>query len=59
MGRLVDLFAIALLLGAAIAFSLGVRSLDREEDRFALYWLLVGALSLKASIDLVRPRRAR
>jgi hypothetical protein len=59
MGRLIDLFAVALLLGAALSFSLGVRSLDREEDRYALYWLVVGALSLKASIDLVRPRRAR
>jgi len=59
MGRLLDLLAVALLLGAALAFSLGVRSLDREEDRFALYWLLVGALSLKGSIDLIRPRRAR
>jgi hypothetical protein len=59
MGRLVDLFAVVLLLAAALAFSLGVRSLDREEDRFAIYWLMVGALSLKSSIDLVRPRRVR
>jgi hypothetical protein len=59
MGRMVDLLAVVLLLGAALAFALGVRSLDREEDRFALYWLLVGALSLKGSIDLIRPRRAR
>jgi hypothetical protein len=59
MGRWLDLLVVVLLLGAALAFSLGVRSLEREEDRFALYWLLVGALSLKGSIDLIRPRRAR
>jgi hypothetical protein len=59
MGRWLDLLAVVLLAGAALAFSLGVRSLDREEDRFALYWLVVGGLSLKASVELIRPRRAR
>jgi hypothetical protein len=59
MGRLLDLLAVALLLSAALAFSLGVRALDREEDRYALYWLLVGALALKGSTDLIRPRGAR
>ena len=59
MGRALDWLAVALLVAAAIAVALGVRALDREEDRYALYWLAVGALSLKASTDLVRPRRAR
>jgi hypothetical protein len=59
MGRAVDVLALALLLGAAFAFSLGIRALDREEDRYALYWLAVGALALKSSTDLFRPRRAR
>ena len=59
MGRALDWLAVALLLAAAIAFSLGVRALDREEDRYALYWLAVGALSLKSGADLLKPRSAR
>jgi len=59
MGRALDWLAVALLLAAAIAFALGVRALDREEDRYALYWLAVGAMALKSSTDLVRPRKAR
>ena len=59
MGRALDWLAVALLLCAALAFALGVRALEREEDRYAVYWLAVGAMSLKSSTDLVRPRRAR
>jgi hypothetical protein len=59
MGRALDWLAVALLLAAAIAFSLGVRALDREEDRYAVYWLAVGAMSLKGSTDLLKPRSAR
>jgi hypothetical protein len=59
MGRAIDVLAVALMLAAAIAFLLGVRALDREEDRYALYWLAVGAMALKSSTDLFRPRRAR
>ncbi len=59
MSRVLDLLAVALLLCAALAFTLGVRALEREEDRHALYWLAVGALTLKSSTDLLRPGRAR
>ncbi len=59
MGRAIDILAVALMLAAALAFLLGVRALDREEDRYALYWLAVGAMALKSSTDLFRPRRAR
>jgi hypothetical protein len=59
MGRAIDVLAVALMLAAALAFLLGVRALDREEDRYALYWLAVGAMALKSSTDLFRPRRAR
>jgi hypothetical protein len=59
MGRAIDVLAVALMLAAAFAFLLGVRALDREEDRYALYWLAVGAMALKSSTDLFRPRRAR
>jgi hypothetical protein len=59
MGRAIDVLALALLLGAALAFTLGVRALDHEQDRYALYWLAVGALALKSSTELFRPRSAR
>ena len=59
MGRAIDVLAVVLMLAAAFAFILGVRALDREEDRYALYWLAVGAMSLKSSTDLFRPRKAR
>jgi len=57
MGRMLDWLAAGLLLCAAGSFALGVLALDREEDRRAFYWLLVGALSLRSSIDLLRPRK--
>ncbi|HKQ71314.1 MAG TPA: hypothetical protein VJT73_18350 [Polyangiaceae bacterium] len=59
MGRALDFLMVVLLLGAALAFALGVRALEREEDRFAIYWLAVGGLMLKTSTDLIRPGRAR
>jgi hypothetical protein len=59
MSRALDVLAVALLCSAAFAFALGIRALDREEDRYALYWLAVGALSLKSATDLLRPRRVR
>jgi hypothetical protein len=59
MGRAIDVLAVALMLAAALAFVLGVRALDHEEDRYALYWLAVGAMALKSSTDLFRPRRTR
>jgi hypothetical protein len=59
MGRMLDLLAVTLLLSGALAFMLGMRSLTQEQDRFALYWLCVGALALRAATDLLRPRGAR
>jgi uncharacterized membrane-anchored protein len=59
MSRALDWLAVALLLAAALAVALGVRALEREEDRFALYWLVIGALSLKGATVLLRPKRAR
>ena len=58
MSRVLDWLAAGLLLFAAASFALGIWALDREQDRRALYWLVVGAVSLKSSVDLLRPRRA-
>jgi hypothetical protein len=51
-------FAASLVVAAAVGFSLGMWAVGRQEDRLAIYWLAVGALCLKASTDLVRPRSA-
>jgi hypothetical protein len=33
-------------------------AVGQQQDRFAIYWLAVGALCLKSSTDLIRPRSA-
>jgi hypothetical protein len=53
---LIDFAATGLLLSAAAAFAAGVRSLGEQRDLAALYWLVVGALLLKAATEVVRPR---
>jgi hypothetical protein len=59
MGRALDALAVGLLLTAAVIFAIGVRALDHEEDRYALYWFSVGAVTLKCGADLIRSGRAR
>jgi hypothetical protein len=53
--HLVDLLAIALLVAAATAFFLGQGALSRAEDLVALYWLVVGVVSLRAATQIARP----
>lgn len=59
MTRAVDVLSILLLVSAAVCFSIGVYSLGSQEDLQALYWLVVGALLLKSSTDMLRPRGRR
>lgn len=54
--KAVDALSIALMVFAAIAFSLGVHSLSSRQDLAALYWLAVGGLLLRASTDILRPK---
>ena len=56
MGRAVDIVSILLLVGAGVAFAFGVLALGAERDVQALYWLVVGALLLRSSVDALRPR---
>lgn len=57
MGRVVDALSVVLLASAAVAFVLGVNALDQQKDLNSLYWLAVGGMVLKASIDVLRPHR--
>jgi hypothetical protein len=56
MGKVIDVLSLVLLIGAAVAFGIGVHHLGGSRDLAALYWFAGGALSLKASVDLLRPK---
>jgi hypothetical protein len=58
MGQMLDWLAAGLLFGAAGSFAFGIHVLAGEEDALALYLFAIGALSLKSSIDLLRPRKS-
>jgi hypothetical protein len=54
-----DIVAIAMVLGAAIAFVLGGAALARTEDLLAGYWMLVGFVSLRAAVQLAKSGSGR
>ncbi|MGB7217020.1 MAG: hypothetical protein WBE98_18540 [Gammaproteobacteria bacterium] len=56
MQRVLDALGIALLVGAVSAFGAGIYALGDRKDLGALYWLVVGALTLKSATELLRPR---
>jgi hypothetical protein len=58
VARLVDALSILLLVAACAVFLHGFKALADREDLRALYDGLVGALALKAAVDLLRPRTA-
>ena len=53
--QLVDLLAIVLVAIAGTAFVIGEGALARAEDLTALYWLVVGLVSLRAAVQIARP----
>lgn len=57
MNRLVDVLAVVLLLLAAFVMVLGVLALADGKDLTAVYWAAVGAVLLKASVEVLRPQR--
>lgn len=56
MARALDVFAVVLLLAAVVAFAFGILWLGDHQDFRAVYLLVVGGLSLRASTELLRPR---
>jgi hypothetical protein len=56
MQRLLDTLSIALLVAAIVAFAAGFYALGERRDLGALYWLVVGALTLRSATELLRPR---
>jgi hypothetical protein len=58
-GRVANVINVILFVLAAVAFGLGIWALGDRKDLLAIYWLVVGGLSLKAATDMLRPRSAR
>jgi hypothetical protein len=56
VARVIDVVSVLLLAAAAGAFVLGVSALAGRRDLDALYWLVVGALMLRAATDMLRPK---
>lgn len=54
--KVADIASIVLLLLALSAFALGLLALGEQNDLTALYWLVVGALALRAATQVLRPR---
>jgi hypothetical protein len=52
---LVDVLALALIVGAGAAFLAGEAALARAQDLQAIYWLAVGIVSLRAAVQIARP----
>jgi len=56
MVRIADVLSVLLLFGAVAAFAAGLFALAERRDLPALYWLIVGALALRAATNLLRPK---
>lgn len=56
MSKAVDILSVLLLLVATVAFAAGIFALGEREDLRALYFLVLGALCLKAATEMLRPR---
>ncbi len=56
VSRAIDILAIVLVLVAAAAFGFGLSALGQNEDFRAVYLMIVGALALRASTEILRPR---
>ena len=53
--KVVDLLAIALVVGATGAFVAGEIAIAGAEDLRAIYWLAVGVASLRAAVQVAQP----
>jgi hypothetical protein len=56
LARAIDGLAILLFAAATAAFGFGLFALGKQEDFRALYLLAVGALALRASTEILRPK---
>lgn len=59
MQQLLDIIALLLLSCAVAAFVAGVYMMVQHNDFFAIFLLATGAVLLRSSVDLLRPRSAQ
>lgn len=50
-----DVLAALLVIGAGVAFTFGAFALAKASDVEALYFLIVGIVALRSSVQLLRP----
>jgi hypothetical protein len=56
VNKAIDALCIVLVVASGGAFTFGVRAVSNGDDLLALYWLVVGALLLRAAVEMLRPR---
>ena len=56
MSRVANAVNLILFVAACASFALGLYALGDRRDLQAIYWLIVGGISLKAATDMLRPR---
>lgn len=56
MSRVANVVNLALFAAACVSFALGLYALGDRRDLQAIYWLIVGGVSLRAATDMLRPR---
>jgi hypothetical protein len=56
MNRVANAVNLLLFVAACASFALGLYALGERRDLQAIYWLIVGGISLKAATDMLRPR---
>lgn len=56
MNRVANAVNLLLFVAACASFALGLYALGDRRDLQAIYWLIVGGISLKAATDMLRPR---
>ncbi len=56
VARAIDFLAIVLLAAAIAAFFFGLRAIATHDDLRALYLGLMGAMALRSSVEILRPR---
>jgi len=56
MSRVANAVNLLLFIAACACFAIGLYELGDRRDLQAVYWLIVGSISLKAASDMLRPR---
>lgn len=56
VNRVANAVNVVLFVAACASFALGLYALGDRRDLQAIYWLIVGGVSLRAATDMLRPR---